>query len=103
LQAQIRKYRPWFAEPDRSLSILREMTLAFPEDNTLTAKTIAIHEQKTVTCSGVGLNRSALFKTLDKLRAVKDISSVQTPAIQGQSPISFTFSFHWGPVEGDEE
>jgi hypothetical protein len=103
LQAQIRKYRPWFGEPVRTLNILRELTQAFPEDNSLTAKTFEIRDQNTITCTGTARDNTALFKAEDKLRAVKDISKVQTDSLQGKSPVQFTFSFHWGQDEGTEE
>src|SRR5208282_187628 len=40
VQEQIRQYRPWFDESVRGLTILRCLTEAFPQDGSLTAKTV---------------------------------------------------------------
>ncbi len=103
LQGEIRKYRPWFGEPARSLNILRELTLAFPEDGSVTAKTIEIRDQTAISCLGTAKDNAALFKVLDKLRAVKDIYGAGYETIQGKSPIQFTIAFHWGLEEGTAE
>ncbi len=52
LQQQIQQYRPWFDDSFRSLTILRQLTLAFPEDGSVTAKTMEIRDGNTVTCTG---------------------------------------------------
>jgi hypothetical protein len=44
LQQQIRKFRPWFDDSLRTLSILRRLTEAFPEDGVVAAKTVEIRE-----------------------------------------------------------
>src|SRR5207244_9408105 len=44
LQQQIRKFRPWFDDSLRSLSILRRLTEAFPEDGVVSIKTLEIRE-----------------------------------------------------------
>jgi hypothetical protein len=51
-QAKIKQYRPWYDESARSLSILRQLTQAFPEDGVVTAKTLEIREANLVTCTG---------------------------------------------------
>jgi hypothetical protein len=95
LQQQIRKYRPWFDESVRSLSILRRLTEAFPEDGTVSAKTVEIRSPATVTCMGTAQNNQALQKTLDQLRTCKEISDVKTEHVKGSSPVEFTFNFRW--------
>ena len=52
VQGQIQQYRPWYDDTFRALAILRQLTLAFPEDGTVTAKTIEIQDDNTVSCSG---------------------------------------------------
>src|SRR6185369_2047703 len=64
LQQQIRKFRPWFDPSFRSLSILRKLTEAFPEDGVVTAKTFEIHELSSVTCSGVARDNQAFLRML---------------------------------------
>jgi len=44
VQAQIQKYRPWFDESFRYLSIMRDVANAFTPDGSVTAKTLGIRE-----------------------------------------------------------
>ena len=67
LQQEIRQYRPWFDDTFRSLAILRQLTLAFPEDGAVTAKTMEIRDGNTVTCSGTAQ---------DNARAAADVEPV---------------------------
>ena len=102
MQQQIKRFRPWFDESVRNLSILRRMTEAFPEDGTVTAKTIEIREKAAVTCSGTTRDNAALLKTLDRLRAMREIGDVKVDQIRGKSPMQFTFNFHWNEGGGYE-
>lgn len=96
MQRQIRQYRPWFDESVRTLSILRRLTEAFPQDGSVTAKTIEIRELALVTCAGTARDNDALTKTLDQLRAASDVVDVQVGPLRGKSPLQFTFNFQWG-------
>ena len=101
LQQQIRKYRPWFDESFRTLTILRKLTEAFPEDGVVTAKTFEIRELSSVSCSGVAHDNQAFLKMLDQLRATKEIAELKVDSVRGgesvrgRTPIQFTFNFHW--------
>jgi hypothetical protein len=101
MQQQIRKYRPWFDESFQSLSILRRLTEAFPEDGVVSAKSVAIRDLSTVTCSGTARDTQAFLKMLDQLRHTKDIAKVNVNDIRGKTPLQFTFNFQWG--EGSNE
>ena len=96
LQQQIRKFRPWFDESRGSLSILRRLAEAFPEDGVVTAKTVEIRDLTTVTCSGTARDNPALLKTLDQLRGFQEVADVKVDQIRGGKPLQFTFNFHWG-------
>ena len=101
LQQQIRKFRPWFDESFRTLSILRKLTEAFPEDGVVTAKTFEIRELSSVSCSGVARDNQAFLRMLDQLRATKEIAELKVDSVRGgdsvrgRTPIQFTFNFHW--------
>jgi len=95
VQQQIVQYRSWYDEPVRSLTILKQLTQAFPEDGVVTAKSVEIRDANTVTCSGVARDYQALLRTIDQLRASKGISEVKVSTIRGKSPMQFTFSFNW--------
>ena len=97
LQVQIRKYRPWYDEAVTSLSILRRVTEAFPEDGVVSAKTIEIRNASTVNCTGTARDNQSLLKTIDRLRAVEHIGDVGGVTTRGKPPLlQFTFNFHWG-------
>ena len=94
-QQQIRQYRPWFDDSFRCLSILRQLTMAFPEDGVVSAKTLEIRDVNVVTCSGIARDNAALLKTLSQLRAANNVTDFKVDQIRGKSPMQFTFDFHW--------
>jgi hypothetical protein len=97
LQQQIQQYHPWFDDSFPGLNVMRQLTQAFPEDGTVTAKTIEIREGNLVTCSGNARDDAALLVVESKLSAMPGISGVHHEQSRGsKSPIQFTFSFHYG-------
>jgi hypothetical protein len=78
------------------LIILRSVTEAFPEDGSVTAKTVEIRDLNTVTCTGIARNYQALLKTVERLRGVRQIPEVNMGPTRGQPPaLQFTFNFQW--------
>jgi hypothetical protein len=96
LQQQIKRFRPWYDDSIRSLSVLRRLTEAFPESGDVTAKTIEIRDNGSVICTGTASDNTALLKALDKLRATPDIVEVHVDQVRGKSPLQFTFNVQWG-------
>jgi hypothetical protein len=101
LQAQVRQFRPWYDDTFRTLSILRALTAAFPEDGVVSAKNIEIRDPNTVTCSGVARDNQSWLKMYERLRSTKGVTDLKVDVIRGKSPIQFTFDFHW--VEGSKQ
>jgi hypothetical protein len=96
VQEQIRQYRPWFDESVRGLTILKCLTEAFPQDGSLTAKTVEIRDLNAVTCTGIARDRQVLNKTIENLRKVQQFREVALGPMRGQSPaVQFTFSVQW--------
>jgi Tfp pilus assembly protein PilN len=96
VQDQIRHYRPWFDESVRGLTIMRCLTEAFPQDGSVTAKTVEIKDLNTVTCNGTARDRQTLLKTIENLRKVRQFREVTLGPTRGQSPaVQFTFSVQW--------
>ncbi len=96
LNDQIKKYRLWFDESIRGLSILRAVTEAFPEDSSVTAKTIEIRDLTTVTCTGTARDQRELLKTLERLRNLPQTQQVSPGPSRGQPPtMQFTFNLIW--------
>jgi hypothetical protein len=96
VQGKIRQYSPWFDASVRALTILRGLTQAFPEDGTVTAKTVEIRNLKTVTCTGTARSYQALLQTVARLRAVPQFHEVNQGPTRGQSPaLQFSLNFVW--------
>jgi hypothetical protein len=96
LEQDIQQFRPWFDDSFISLSIMRELTMAFPEDGEVTAKTVEIRDDNVVTCTGTAQSQAALLKTYGQLRAMSGVTQLQMQSIRGKSPMQFTFEFHFG-------
>ena len=101
LQDNIRQYQPWYDGTFRSLAILRQLSLAFSEDGTVTAKVIAIRDDGTVNCSGTARDNPALLATLAKLRSADGVSGLTVEQIRGKTPMQFVFGFKYGNGGGD--
>jgi hypothetical protein len=96
IQNQIRQYQPWYAGDFRSLVILRDLALAFPEDGRVTAKAISIRDDGTVNCSGNYQDNSELLATQEKLSKTPGISNVHYEQGRGNKPpLQFVFSFKY--------
>ncbi len=107
IQQNIRKFRPWFDESFRSLTILKRLSEAFPLDGSVSAKTVEIHEPTEgrgtsetrelpkVTCTGTARNNQALLQTIDRLSAAQGVSDLRIDQIRGKSPLEFTLNFVW--------
>ncbi len=102
IQQQIQKYRPWFDESCRSLSILKQLTTAFPEDGAVTAKTVEIRDGNAVSCSGTARDNAALLRMLGQLRAANGVTDLKVDQIRGKAPMQFTFDFRWNKGGGNE-
>ena len=96
VQDQIRQYRPWFDDSFRDLAILRQLSLTFPEDGAVTAKTIEIRDDNTVSCSGTARDSAALLAMQAKLRTADGVGSLKLDTIRGKNPMQFTFDFQYG-------
>lgn len=94
-QQRIRQYRPWFDDSVRSLTVLRRLTEAFPEDGSVAAKSVELRGPAAVLCTGTAQDRAALIAALDKLRALPEVQDVKVEQMRGRSPVEFTFNFRW--------
>jgi len=97
MQREVRRYEPWFDPSVRSLSVLRRLTEAFPEDGSASAKSIEIRAPSRVTCSGTARDPKAWLRLLDSVRKAPGVSDLQVEQIRGKSPIEFSIHFNWQP------
>lgn len=96
LQQKTAKFRPWQDNSLRTLTIIKKVTEAFPEDGAVTAKILEIRDQNNVVFTGVAHNYQALLQTVERLRAIPEVPDVSVGPTRGQSPaLQFTVSFVW--------
>jgi len=69
--------------------------MAFPEDGSVTARTVEIRGGNTVTCTGVAQDIGALLRTLNQLRTADGVADVKLQQIRGKSPMQFSFDIHY--------
>jgi hypothetical protein len=93
-QQNIRKFRPWFDESHRSLTILKKITEAFPEEGVVSLKTIEIRDPATVNCTGIARDNQVFFAMRDRLEAYREVNNLKVGQTRG-NPVEFTFSFQW--------
>ncbi|HYG22799.1 MAG TPA: hypothetical protein VEH04_08460 [Verrucomicrobiae bacterium] len=92
MTAKISQYRPWFDENFRCLTIIRQLTSAFPEDGSVTARTLEIRDMNQVNCSGNAENYAALIRTVHHLGTNSGVSDL-VPQTRGKSPVQFSFEY----------
>ena len=102
IQDNIRQYRSWYDGSCRHLAILRQLSLAFPEDGSVTAKNIAVRDGNAVTCSGTARDYAALLAMQAKLRSAAGVSGVKLEQIRGKAPMQFVFGFTFNNGGGSE-
>jgi hypothetical protein len=93
IEAKIHQYRPWTDDSVRGLTILKEITQAFPEDGAVTAKSVEIRDLNTVICSGTARSLQSLFTTQGQLQKTPGIFGVKVTQVRGHSPaLQFTMN-----------
>jgi hypothetical protein len=95
VQQQIHQYRPWMDENFRGLSMLKQLTMNFTDDGTVSARSIELRENGVVSCTGVARENQALLRTFEKISAAPGVSDFHRGQMRGKSPIQFTFDFRW--------
>lgn len=100
VQARIREFRPWYDTTYRNLSIMRRVVECFPDNGSVTAKSLEIHSPNTVSISGTARDNTSLLRTLDQLRQSKEIQGLKVEQIRGKTPAQFTFTFRWSGTTG---
>jgi Tfp pilus assembly protein PilN len=101
IQSNIHQYRPWYDGSFKNLSILRQLTRAFPEDGSVTAKNIAVRGGA-VTCSGTARDYAALLAMQARLRVAAGVSNVKLEQVRGKAPMQFVFGFTYNNNGGAE-
>jgi len=100
VQARIREYRPWYDTTSRNLTILQRVTECFPENGSVTAKSLEINGAGSISVSGTARDNPSLLRTLDQLRQAKEVKALKIEQIRGKTPAQFTFTFRWNAAPG---
>jgi len=91
IEGKIKQYRPWSDDSILGLTILKEITTAFPEDGAVTAKTLEIRDLDTVICSGTARSMQYLVNVQGQLQKRPGVAGVKITQIRGRSPqLQFT-------------
>ena len=93
IQDNLRQYRSWYGGTFPNLAILRQLSVSFPEDGSVTAKNIEVRDGNTVTCSGTARDYVSLLAMQARLRAADGVANVQLQQIRGKAPMQFVFAF----------
>lgn len=102
LQENARRFRPWHDSTLATMSIIRRITEAFPEEGSVSAKIVEIRNGSTISCTGTAQDNQSLLKTIDRLRGAPQVRDLRVDQIRGKAPLQFTFNFQWG-ASNDED
>jgi len=99
-QDQIKKFRSWYdrtaAGPSHTgMKILRKLWESFPDDGSVSAKTIEVRDLSSVTCAGVASGDAAFLKLHANLSKAPEISDLHSD-VRGQKPLQFSLAYQWG-------
>lgn len=99
VEDRIRDNRAWYDRSLPDLRILAGVTRAFPENGSLTARTVTVQKAAavtTVSVSGTARDDQALLRTQDNLRKLKEVQGLKVENISGKAPSKqFTLTFRW--------
>ena len=98
LKQKTHQFRSWFDETATTMRIMRQLTEAFPEDGSVSAKLLQIKDLSEISCSGQARDNQSWLRMLDRLRASRQIADLKFQSVRGTSPMQFNLSFRW--VEG---
>lgn len=98
VQKKVKKFRPWFDDSARSVSILKTLTEAFPEEGNVWVKLLKINDRDTVACAGFAKTYSDWLLMIDRLYEMPQATDLEVQQTQGLAPVQFAFNFRW--IEG---
>ena len=93
IKANIVQYRPWYDTSYPTLSILRELSIVFPQEGTVTAKSIQIREGNEIVCTGTARDYASLLAVQAALQKTPGVSELKLQQIRGRAPMQFQFGF----------
>ena len=94
--ANIEKYRPWFDSSFGALTILAKLTSAFPDNGSVTAKSLEIRDLSAISARGTATTLVAfnvMRETLGRIPGVVELHSETA----GNPQIQFNLTYSWQP------
>ncbi len=95
IQSKIKQFHPWFQDSVPSLSAIKTMTQAFPEEGRVWTKVVEIEDTQQVSCSGFAQNNKDLLVAIDQLNQDEQVKDLQIQQVVGESPVQFSFRYRW--------
>ncbi|HWC59465.1 MAG TPA: hypothetical protein VHC44_07200 [Verrucomicrobiae bacterium] len=96
ISAKIDKYQGWSDKNVTGLTILKQITTAFPDSGDVTVKSLEIRDLNTVVCTGVARSMQSLTLTQGQLRRTSGIVGVNLVQSRGHSPsLQFTLNIQY--------
>jgi hypothetical protein len=94
IQSKIRKFRSWYDASQPTLNTLKGISMAFPENDSITAKTMEVRNGQTISISGSARDTRAVVDTANTLSENENITDVKIENMRG-SPVQFSIVFRW--------
>jgi hypothetical protein len=96
-QDNISKFRPWFDNSCRALTIWNNLAKAFPDNGSITVKSMEIREQSEITASGTAQNEAAFLAVQKLLKNIPEVVELHS-VLRGVAPtIQYEITYQWQP------
>lgn len=95
LQQKIHKFRPWFEPAPLTVMKINGLATVFPEQGDVWAKSIAVKEDGTISCTAFAKDQPSLLALHDRLAKTPGVTELQIHDERGQNPIQFTITFKY--------
>jgi hypothetical protein len=96
--ARTREFRPWYDTGYRNLTIMKRVVECFPDNGSVSAKSVEIHGSA-VTITGSGRDKPSILAVQSQLQKVKEIQGIKVEQMVGM-PVKFTLTFRWNGTSG---
>jgi hypothetical protein len=103
IQRQMRQYRAWYDESFPAMRILKKLVETFPEDGSVSVKSLQIKDLSEVTFAGQARDNKPFLALLDQMMASRQLSDVKPLQVRGTAPKQFSFSFRWNEGGKNED
>ena len=79
---------------------MKRVTECFPDNGSVTARSVEIHGNAVVSISGTARDNAALLRVQEQLRKAKEVQGLKIEQIRGKTPMQFTLTFRWNGNSG---